>query len=213
MSKDIADKIVYVVRHGQTEGNILNAVQGSDDMLSVDGRMQAERIAVRAKDLDFAAILSSDYIRAVDTAKAIQKATGKDIALSEHLREVAHPTSLLGVVRSDERFTSYHIEQLAHITEHAWRHSDEENFFDLRARARKAEDEILSHPARAVLVVSHANFIKCLTGQIMFGSDFTPQIFSHMRASIYISNTGISLFKYKSGKWCVVTLNDHAHLG
>ena len=207
------DKIVYVVRHGQTEGNILDAVQGSDDMLSADGRMQAELVAERAKDIDFESILASDYIRAVDTAQAIARATGKVVTVSPNLREVTHPTALHGVVRDDERFRSYYKDQLANITDENWRHSDEENFFDLRARARKAEEEILSHPAKTLLVVSHANFIKCLTGQIIFGDDFTPEIFRHLRMSLLVANTGLSVFRYRTGKWQVVTLNDHAHLG
>lgn len=209
----MTDKLVYVVRHGQTDGNIVEAVQGSDDMLSGEGRLQAERIAERAKDIDFDAILASDYIRAVDTARAIEKTTGKEISFSPHLREVSHPSSLLGVVRGDQRFQAYHHEQMANITNPEWKHSDEENFFDIRERARRAEEEILAHPANVLLVVSHAQFIKCLTGQFIFGDDFTPEVYRRMRTALFFANTGLSLFKYKDGKWLVVTLNDHAHLG
>ena len=53
MHESVTDKLVYVVRHGQTEGNILDAVQGSDDMLSAEGRLQADRISERAKGIDF----------------------------------------------------------------------------------------------------------------------------------------------------------------
>lgn len=210
--KTAPDKIIYIVRHGETEGNALNAVQDGTDMLSNAGKGQAERIAARMKGVDFDAMIASDYIRARETADAIFEATGIPYTQSAHLREVMHPTALVGVPRSDERFVVYHKEQLAHIADEAWHYDDEENFFDLRARARSAEAELLAHPATTLLVVSHANFIKALVGQFIFQDAFTPDIFLHIRPSFLMSNTGLTLLERRADRWHLITWNDHSHL-
>lgn len=210
--KHSSEKILYIVRHGETEGNALNAVQDGTDMLSHQGKAQAERIAHRLRTVEFEAMIASDYIRARETADAIERTTGMPYTQSSHLREVAHPTSLVGVARTEDSFKVYQDLQYAHISDPEWHYADEENFFDLRLRARHAEAELLAHPARTMLAVSHANFIKCLVGQFIFQDSFTPDIFLHVRPSFIMSNTGLTLLKYYENRWHLITWNDHSHL-
>ena len=71
---------VYLVRHGQSEWNVLRLTQGqtSHPRLTSLGREQAERAAsLIGKDLagrPVARILTSDLVGAVETAKVVGKA-------------------------------------------------------------------------------------------------------------------------------------------
>ncbi len=207
------EKRLYIVRHGETMANMRDAVQDGTDPLSPDGELQALRVGERFKDISFDALIASNYLRAQQTAKAISDATGMPVETSSHFYEVRHPTAFVGMERKEEEFKTYIKEQYAHMGDPAWHFADEENFFDLRDRARKAEAEVLQHEKETLVVVSHANFIKCFVSQLIFGEQFTPEIFHILRPRILHSNTGITIFKYTDDRWHLISWNDHAHLG
>ena len=63
---------IYLVRHGQTEGNAKNLAQGYSDVpLNETGRAQANLLGERLKNRHFDAIYSSDSIRALQTAEPL----------------------------------------------------------------------------------------------------------------------------------------------
>ena len=65
-------RTIYLVRHGETQGNIDDKAQGHLDVpLTETGRLQAKAVAERLSDIEFDAVYSSDLQRAFDTAKAI----------------------------------------------------------------------------------------------------------------------------------------------
>lgn len=65
---------LYVVRHGQTNWNIENRLQGCVDIpLNNTGIEQAHLLADNIKSIDFDIIISSPLSRALDTAKIINK--------------------------------------------------------------------------------------------------------------------------------------------
>ena len=65
-------RTIYLVRHGETQGNIDDKAQGHLDVpLTETGRLQAKAVAERLSDIEFDAVYSSDLQRAIDTAKAI----------------------------------------------------------------------------------------------------------------------------------------------
>ena len=65
---------IYLVRHGQTEGNAANLAQGFTDVpLNETGRAQANLLGERLKNRHFDAIYSSDSIRAIQTAEPLLK--------------------------------------------------------------------------------------------------------------------------------------------
>ena len=65
-------RTIYLVRHGETQGNLDDKAQGHLDVpLTETGRLQAKAVAERLNDIEFDAVYSSDLKRAFDTAKAI----------------------------------------------------------------------------------------------------------------------------------------------
>lgn len=64
--------MIYIIRHGQTEMNSRQVLQGrSDHPLNDAGVRQAREAAERLRGISFAAVYSSPLIRAVQTAKII----------------------------------------------------------------------------------------------------------------------------------------------
>jgi broad specificity phosphatase PhoE len=78
---------IFLIRHGETLGNASRTVQLPDNPLSPRGVAQAERLARRLEYLGIAAILSSDFSRAVTTAEHLRRVTGTPISYDPLLQE------------------------------------------------------------------------------------------------------------------------------
>lgn len=78
---------LFLIRHGETEGNALRILQHPDIPLSPRGITQAERLARRLAGEGLARIVASDYMRALTTAEHVQRATGAPLAIEPLLRE------------------------------------------------------------------------------------------------------------------------------
>lgn len=79
----------YLVRHGQSEGNLENTFLGhSDRDLSPRGHKQAALAGEFLKDKGIEVIYSSDLCRAYNTALPTAKACGLPVIRNEQLREL-----------------------------------------------------------------------------------------------------------------------------
>ena len=78
---------LFLIRHGETEGNALRIVQHPHIPLSSRGVVQAERLALRLAREGIARIVTSDYARAMATAESLQRATDAPLTVEPLLRE------------------------------------------------------------------------------------------------------------------------------
>jgi 2,3-bisphosphoglycerate-dependent phosphoglycerate mutase len=78
---------LFLIRHGETEGNALRIVQLPDIPLSPRGVAQAERLARRLASQGIARIVSSDYARAAATAEHVRRAAGAPLSFEPLLQE------------------------------------------------------------------------------------------------------------------------------
>lgn len=94
---------VVLLRHGRTEWNATGRFQGQlDSPLDVIGRAQAVAAAVAVAPMQPDAIVSSDLIRALDTAGAVSAEAGNDVAIDQRLREI-HLGEWQGLTRAEAR--------------------------------------------------------------------------------------------------------------
>ena len=208
-------KNIYFVRHGESEGNQSSLYQSSETSLSEKGHSQAKLIADRFSNIEVEIIISSDYIRAKQTAKYISEVTGKDIVESQLFRERKRP--------SIQENKSKEIPKLIDIDKDIelnwgnldWKYSDEENFVDLRQRAKECFEFLENMTEDSIVVVTHKNFLHCLLWYCLFGFDVTAREAIMVKNNFILSNTGIVWMQYDEIKnfWKIVTWNDHAHLG
>lgn len=80
---------VVLWRHGRTEWNVAGRVQGQSDVPLDDvGRDQAREAAARLAALKPYRIVSSDLLRAAETAQILGEVTGQVVELDVRLREM-----------------------------------------------------------------------------------------------------------------------------
>ncbi len=97
-------KIVYLVRHGQTDSNVKKVSNTPVDPLTPLGETQAGMVAERFRELTVDGIVASSYERAQQTAQAIAKVKNLPIETTELLIEVQHPTILDGQSQHNPQF-------------------------------------------------------------------------------------------------------------
>ncbi len=215
-------KTIYLVRHGQSEGNASGVFQKRDVPLTAKGLEQAAFIARRAAKLDFDVIIASPLLRAKQTAAAIAEETGKPIEYSELFIERGIPSELRGKHKDDPAIQDL-ILAMHRFDKPHHRHSDEENFDDLKARASAALSYLEKRPEDNMLVVGHGFFTRSIIARVLLGEGITGLEFLNVIRSLRTRNTGLSVLHFKEGvtmgnegpesPWQLLVWNDHAHLG
>jgi phosphoserine phosphatase len=198
-------KILYV-RHGETDWNKENRIQGqSDTKLNKLGKEQAKKIAERLKNEKIDAIYTSTLSRAIETAKEINKYHKLKIQKSKELNEIN-----FGVFEGktweeiEEKYPKTMGERKKDVYYHKF--SKGENYDELWKRIYKKILEIeKKHPKENVLIVGHGG------AKITLMMNFLKKTYYEVR-KYKIKNTSITIFDIEKGKVEFHTINDHAHL-
>ncbi len=81
----------YLVRHGNTQWNLENRIQGHTDVpLCELGRYRVKALARELADVSFSAVYSSDLSRTVETAQIIVNGYGVSVQTDPDLREFSY---------------------------------------------------------------------------------------------------------------------------
>ena len=78
---------IYLIRHGETAGNAERRLQRPDVPLNDAGLAQVRQLGERLRDAGVGHVLSSDLLRARQTAEAVVRATGSPIEFEPLLQE------------------------------------------------------------------------------------------------------------------------------
>ena len=78
---------IFLIRHGETEGNAERRLQRADTPLNRTGQSQAAKLGDRLRDEGIERVLSSDLTRAHQTAEAVASAAGLQVELESLLQE------------------------------------------------------------------------------------------------------------------------------
>ena len=125
-------------------------------------------------------VIASDMERAAETGRCIAERNRFPLVVEPLFHEILHPT----ILRGKGRDTPEALEIMRFLAEH-WtnasvKHSDEENFFDLKTRALRALDYLVARPERTLLVVTHGTFMCMLLGCMMAGEEVSPRLFERI---------------------------------
>lgn len=204
---------VYFIRHGQSELNATRTHQHPHTPLSPKGREQARAAAECVKHLPIDCIYASDYERAKQTAEIINEVLQKDITFTQLLRERRRPSEIQGQQADDPNILKIQQAIEDHWNDPNWYYSDEENFFDVKARAEEFISVLQSETKENIAVVSHGGITRFIISLLMFGDNLTPQLFNQFYMFMKMTNTGITVCEYNDEVWKLLTWNDYAHLG
>src|SRR5262245_59446009 len=212
------DKVVYFVRHGQSEDNAAPVFQTTHSPLSAVGAQQAEPIAARVSHLAFDALLASPYRRAKETADVIGKVTGKAPEFVELFTERVKPTSLDGQPYTDAQAQRIWRAWERSLHTPGMRVEDGENYDDLITRAEKALALLTDRAEAAMVVVTHGYFLRTMVARVILGDALSGDTFKRFHTTVAaMENTGLTVLRYHIGVdedpgWRLWIYNDHAHL-
>ncbi len=213
----MSTKLIYFVRHGETESNATGIRQGSSGALTEQGRTQALATAKRfpLHKGHPQVIYSSPYERTKETAEIIAKYLGIKVKYSNLLKERKNPSEILGhwsgdrIVRTitDRIDKSYHPDDL--------RISDEENFIDLKKRAKKLLRFITHRWQKRIIMVTHSRFLKLVVSYMIYGNKLTASQYNNLSYFNKINNAGMAICLYthhwfKKDEWKLLVWNDLA---
>ena len=163
-----------MLRHGQTEFNAGNRMQGQLDTALTDlGRAQAVAAAEVLGKRQPLVIVSSDLCRAYDTAVALSEQTGLPVHVDARLRET-HLGDWQGLTHA-EVDASAPGARLVWRDDATWAPHGGESRVDVAARSRPVVAELLAsqpewgveEPDRPVVVVAHGGLIAALTADLL----------------------------------------------
>ncbi|MFF2089419.1 histidine phosphatase family protein [Paenibacillus sp. NPDC058174] len=158
---------IFFVRHGQTQWNLEQKMQGHmDSPLTPEGRRQAARLADRLHTVKFDAIYASPSPRALTTAQIISGSTAENIVKLDELKEIH-----MGLWEGQHvpAIQNEYAEEWEHFFEqpHLYRPSGQgETYAELLNRGVAAVEKILQDcKGKNVLVVSHRMTLKTIMNQ------------------------------------------------
>lgn len=165
---------LYVVRHGQTEWNVLKKIQGSADIpLNECGKEQAQETKLNLENINFDIIICSPLIRAKQTAEIINSGRNLDIIFDNRLRERNYG-EFEGTSKSSFNYNGF------------WsynknlKYTKAENIQEFFKRIYEFLDEIkIRYSDKNVLIVCHAGItkaIECYAKGMMKDEDIGPYL-------------------------------------
>ncbi len=211
----MATKLIYFVRHGETENNAKGIRQGAEGGLSERGREQALATAKRFPKHKGRpqVIIASPFERTKETAEIIGKELNMKVYYSDLLKERRNPTEIIGHAGGEKDVRqivdlidkSYHADEL--------RYSDEENFTDLKDRARKLMEYILERPEERMIMVTHGIFLKMVASYMLYGEELTASLYNNLSYYNPINNASMAICSYethwfKKNEWKILVWND-----
>jgi broad specificity phosphatase PhoE len=211
----MATKLIYFVRHGETVLNAQNIRQGSQGGLTEKGRAQALETAKRFPSQKGRpqVLISSPFERAKETAEIIGGVLDMKVKYSDLLMERRNPSEIIGhwggeqEVRAmiDRMDKSYHADDL--------RISDEENFTDLKNRAKKLLSFISRRWEKRIIMVTHGIFLKMVVAYMTYGDSLTASQYNTLSYYNPVKNASMCICSYthhwfKKNEWKILVWND-----
>ena len=175
---------LFVVRHGQTEWNVLKKMQGSADIpLNDKGIEQAYQTKENLKDINVDLIICSPLQRAKQTAEIINTDKNLEIIYAEKLRERNYG-EFEGVSKASfdyNEFWSYN----KNIN-----YTKAENVKEFFNRIYQFVDELkIKYPDKNILIVAHAGILKaieCYANGMMKDEEIGPFLPDNCSVTKYV---------------------------
>ncbi|MEK7516924.1 MAG: histidine phosphatase family protein [Patescibacteria group bacterium] len=157
----------YIIRHGQTEWNLKQIIQGhKDSPLTETGMQVAKQHAKKLKKIQFDAIFSSDSLRAKQTAEIIALERSIAIKTTQLLRERSfgkYEGRSLDIFTNELRQMVGGFEELSDQEKKKHKYPTMESDEQIIGRFITFLREIaVAYPSKTVLVISHSVIISAL---------------------------------------------------
>ena len=197
-----------LVRHGETDWNVARRLQGHTDIdLNARGLTQAKQLAnsLKAIDLQFDVLYTSDLLRAAKTAQAIEEEFGIKALIDPALRE-RHLGALQGLSTTEAPQVESELWDI-HISRdlnHDLRGGESIRRF--AERIHQALEQIRQqHPGKTILLVSHGGALDMMY-RLASGQALDSE------KAVSVPNASLSWISHNGETWNVDRWADISHL-
>jgi broad specificity phosphatase PhoE len=205
----------YFVRHGETILNAAHIRQGKDGSLSENGKLQTQHVGLYLLHFHIKRIISSPFERARETAAIINGYLKVPISYSPLFAERRNPAEIIGKHDDDSEVARIVDQMDRAYHDDNYRFSDEENFKDLKNRARQALGFLSRRTSRETCVVTHSIFLKMLIAYLLYRDDIHATDYAKLSFFNASDNANITICEFhpwkvfsKTRGWEVVSYNE-----
>ena len=196
---------IYLIRHGEAEGNVFRRLHGQyDALLTPRGHQQVPYVQKRFENIHIDGCFASDLTRASLTSRSIYLAKDLTLHRDPRLREVYCGQWEDRTYGWLHRFESEQMHLFSHDPV-KWRAPEAETFEDYVARMYEGVvSAAQQYDGGTVAIFAHGCVIRGLLMRLFFGDDTSKLPFS--------DNTGVSRLFYDKGVLTYDFLNDGSHM-
>ncbi|MGM0411415.1 MAG: histidine phosphatase family protein [Bacillota bacterium] len=196
---------IYLTRHGETEWNLENRMQGwKESQLTKSGERQAKWLSDRLADINFEAIYSSPLGRALETAKIICSDRKTEIKINENLKEMSFGN---WEGKTSSEIKSNYLDEYNRFWEepHLFKGKSGETFKEVKNRVLPLIKEIISNYKNDILIVTHTVIIKILMAY------FEERELSNLWDPPFIHQTCLNLIEVTEDNTKIILHGDTSH--
>lgn len=192
---------IYLIRHGETTGDLEGRFGGDyDDHLSENGWKQVRELASKLEDKSIELIYHSPRIRAIQTAKKLEKTVKCPLRQVEDIRERNGYGILTGLtkIEAKERYP----EEIEKLEKHGFYHdvTNSESYDDFKERVLRVFKSILDdNNPKNIAIVSHGGIIRCFVKEYL-----------RIGELVKLGDCAILELEYNSGKLEVINMHNAA---
>jgi broad specificity phosphatase PhoE len=190
--------IIYLIRHGQTTGDVEDRYGGDyDDHLTDLGKNEAQELADKLKNLNLQKLFVSPRIRAVETADILKNILNVNYEILENLRERNHYGILSGMIKKEAK--EQYPQEAEKVKDYRTCARDGEEYSVFLLRVTKVFKEISTQPYAKVGVITHGGVIRAVYREILKKGeiDLEDCSYSVLECIVnnfqYISSEGITI--------------------
>lgn len=191
---------LYLLRHGQTEGNAKMVIQGwTPTPLTAQGKKQAERLRDALADVRFDRIFSSDIYRTRQTGDIVFPERYVPFEYDARLREVNN-TALAGTPSAELRkiYGDKYRKASRHLS---FEEFGGESAEELMARTKDFLDDLAKDKnSKLVAAVTHGGTIRAFVANVIGGMPDSK--------SVVIDNCTVTALEYDGKIWRLIGIND-----
>lgn len=199
---------IFLVRHGQAEGNLFRRVQGQSDVnLTSEGRAQLPYLTKRFADVPLAAVYTSPLRRAAETAAAIVGERDIPVFTDNRLIEMSfgawemRPWGEVNAENPELKRAFIHDPD-------RWSVPGSEPHSAVQARMLAALTDIArANEGKTVAVASHGMAIRAALAGILHAES------EHISEKVpLVGNTSVTLLRFENDRFAIEYANDTTHL-
>ncbi len=199
-------KLIYLIRHGETDFNREGIVQGSGINLPLNakGHEQAAQFYQCYKDEGFEVVFTSPLVRTIESVSRFL-ATGLPHLVLPEIREISWG-NLEGLKQEPHHQLQFNTVlnqwQLGNYAEAV---PGGENAFELQNRLKLGMQKIVAYNAQKILVCLHGRAMKALLCALLEEPLSNMESFKHSNLCLYV-------LAYQAGKFELLQANQTNHL-